>query len=372
MPRAAKVGPGVHRRKDGRYVIDIRWRDASTGAVRRHQQVLPKGVGKEAATLRAAKLFSRALAGEDLGARAPVVAAPTPELPQLRTLGEAIDAHLEWAASYRRRTLEDREYITATLARHLGRDTPLAELTVPRIQAFVAARQKERTRRGSAPAPATINRGVALLRCIVNQEVEAERVPEEVAIRVRRVRLLQEPDGRDRYLRAGEEAKLRAALPRHLVPVMEVLLRTGARLGEIAKLRKEDVDLVERRITIRGTKSGRDRVLYLGDGVLEILRDAIDRSPADCDVVFPTPAGERYPVKSLSRAFSRAIKAAGLRDLHAHDLRHTAATRLARVAPLHVVQRQLGHADVSTTVRRYAHVQDDQLRDAAKVLDTSS
>lgn len=320
--------------------------------------------------MRAAKLFSRALAGEELRAPVPAAVVPAPPVAAARTLGDAIDTHLEWAASYRRRTLEDREYITATLARHLGRDTPLAELTLPRVQEFVAARRKERTPRGGLVAPATINRAIALLRCIVNQEVEAERVPEEVAIRVRRVRLLQEPDGRDRYLRAGEEAKLRAALPRHLVPVMDVLLRTGARLGEIAKLRKDDVDLELRRITIRGTKSNRDRVLYLGDGVLEVLRDAIDRSSAD--VVFPTPAGRPFPVKSLSRAFSRAVKAAGLKDLHAHDLRHTAATRLARVAPLHVVQRQLGHADVSTTVRRYAHVQDDQLRDAAKVLDTSS
>lgn len=368
MPRPAKVGPGVHRRKDGRYVIDIRWRDPSSGDVRRHQQLLPKGIGKEAATLRAAKLFNRALAGDELRPPAPAAAQPTPAAAPLRTLGDALDTHLEWAACYRARTLVDREYTCATLARYLGRDMPLVELDVEKVQAFVATRLKDKTKRGGAPAPATINRELALLRCIVNQEVAAERAPEHVAVRVRRVKLLDEPDHRDRYLRPGEEAKLRAALPKHLLPVMDVLLRTGARLSEIRKLQKDDLDLEQRRMIIRGTKSNRDRVLYLGDGLREILRDAVDRSPVD--VVFPTPAGRMYRLASMSKAFSRAIKAAGLKDLHAHDLRHDVATRLARKHPLHVVQRQLGHADISTTVKRYAHVQDDQLRDAAAFLDT--
>jgi hypothetical protein len=101
--------------------------------------LLPKGIGKEAASLRAAKLFSRALSGEGLQSPRPATPEPLPAAP--RTLGEALDAHLEWAASYRPRTLTDREYLAATLARHLGRDTALADLSVTRIQAFVAARQ---------------------------------------------------------------------------------------------------------------------------------------------------------------------------------------------------------------------------------------
>jgi integrase len=218
--------------------------------------------------------------------------------------------------------------------------------------------------------PATINRALAFLRFVMRQEARADRVPDELAVRVARVELLDEPDGRNRYLRAGEEAKLRASLPSYLVPVMETLLKSAARLGEIAKLRKEDVDLDERRITIRGTKSGRDRVLPIGQKLAELLRDAMDRSSAE--VVFPTPAGRPYKIDSLSRAFARGVKTAGLKDFHAHDLRHTAATRLAAVSPLHVVQRFLGHADVSTTVRRYAHVQDDQLRDAAAFLDAAA
>jgi integrase len=53
-----------------------------------------------------------------------------------------------------------------------------------------------------------------------------------------------------------------------------------------------------------------------------------------------------------------------------HDLRHTAATLLiAAGVPAKVVSEMLGHADVATTLRIYAHVLPNMQRDAATVME---
>jgi integrase len=74
----------------------------------------------------------------------------------------------------------------------------------------------------------------------------------------------------------------------------------------------------------------------------------------------------RVPVApdTLGTAFWRARKAAGIPDIRIHNLRHTAATRTMRkTRNLAVVQRQLGHKRVTTTMR-YAHVAEADLRAA--------
>lgn len=56
------------------------------------------------------------------------------------------------------------------------------------------------------------------------------------------------------------------------------------------------------------------------------------------------------------REFARIIKAAGIRPIKFHGLRHTMATQLLkRRVPVHYVSRRLGHEDELTTIRTYAH-----------------
>jgi integrase len=57
---------------------------------------------------------------------------------------------------------------------------------------------------------------------------------------------------------------------------------------------------------------------------------------------------------------------AGLRDMPLHSLRHTAAAAwLASGHPLMFVQRQLGHASITTTEHHYGHFEATFLKDAA-------
>lgn len=84
-----------------------------------------------------------------------------------------------------------------------------------------------------------------------------------------------------------------------------------------------------------------------------------DQYDASLDLVFPNGyGGIMIPHNITKRSFKQHLAAAGLpRSIRFHDLRHTAATLLlARGVHPKVVSEMLGHADISITLRVYAHV----------------
>jgi integrase len=96
--------------------------------------------------------------------------------------------------------------------------------------------------------------------------------------------------------------------------------------------------------------------------------------------VFAKECGERYGRKDFlglplqannmgEREFARIIKAANVRRISFHGLRHTSATLLlkAGVAP-HVVQQRLGHKRIEMTLGIYAHALPSMQQDAARWL----
>jgi integrase len=69
------------------------------------------------------------------------------------------------------------------------------------------------------------------------------------------------------------------------------------------------------------------------------------------------------------REYAALIKAAGVKRITFHGLRHTCATLLLQAGiPVHVVSERLGHSKVSMTMEVYAHVLPDMQRDAAAKL----
>ncbi len=71
----------------------------------------------------------------------------------------------------------------------------------------------------------------------------------------------------------------------------------------------------------------------------------------------------------LERALRRACKKAGITEFRFHDLRHTFASQLVQLGvDLYTVQRLMGHKDGRMT-QRYAHLSQEKLRGAVKVLD---
>jgi integrase len=84
-------------------------------------------------------------------------------------------------------------------------------------------------------------------------------------------------------------------------------------------------------------------------------------------LVFRGPRGGELSRSDVSRDLHKhALEDAALRrTLRLHDLRHTAASWLAAGLPLIYVQRQLGHASITTTQQVYGHPEESFLRGAA-------
>jgi len=179
-------------------------------------------------------------------------------------------------------------------------------------------------------------------------------------------------EARERVLTGEEMGRLLAECRRsrspYLGPVVELLLETGCRFGEVSRLQWRDVDLDKRTIRLpkRKTKSRRVRIVPLTEHAVAILRDLYQRRVVvdltGADVVFPGKTDRTKPVGQLKTAWTAACRRAGIADFHIHDLRHVVATYLFQSGVgLDQIGRLLGHKSKSVT-SLYAHLGLDELR----------
>jgi integrase len=94
----------------------------------------------------------------------------------------------------------------------------------------------------------------------------------------------------------------------------------------------------------------------MASAVVEALARLKDREhfTDDIDLVFCSSLGNHLDAWALRRRFYRAIKAAGLRRIRFHDLRHAFGTAVVRELDPHTLQGLMGHQHYSTTAR-YTH-----------------
>jgi integrase len=178
-------------------------------------------------------------------------------------------------------------------------------------------------------------------------------------------------DDKGKLTHNGEEKRLLKAAGPWIIAALE----TGARCGELLALIWGDVDLTRGELRISGdaNKTGDGRRLPISPRLSSVL-DMVRLDPAGKRLphharVFGDALGE--PVGSIKKAWETAVllahghkplwtatkalapeSRAALRaiDLHFHDLRHEAGSRMLEAGwPLHHVQRMLGHADVKQT-----------------------
>lgn len=154
---------------------------------------------------------------------------------------------------------------------------------------------------------------------------------------------------RERRLRNGEwERLIQTALSRknaHLAPIIVLAVETGMRRGEILAMTWDDLDLETRLLLIPRSKNGYGRTIPLSTRAVALLA----KLPRTDDRVFPTTAN------ALRLAWQRTTKAAKLDDLHFHDLRHEAVSRLfERGLTIPEVALVSGHRD-TRMLFRYAH-----------------
>lgn len=167
------------------------------------------------------------------------------------------------------------------------------------------------------------------------------------------------PQGRNRILTNEElEQLFKACLPRvkngniWVLPIVKFALASAMRRGEILGLHWHEVDFQKRTAHIPLTKNGTSRTVPLSSEAIEILRGL----PRNLD-------GRVFPINgpNLSVIFDKARKLAKLDDLHFHDLRHMAITRMAEKLP-NVIELSAvsGHKSLAM-LKRYYHPNVEQL-----------
>jgi integrase len=180
-------------------------------------------------------------------------------------------------------------------------------------------------------------------------------------------------------------------------------LDSGARKSELCGLQWSDVDLEQgmiriiRQLTKPGPdptfgppKNGCSRDVRLASETIELLRHhkraqaelkmANRTTYHDLGLVFAKEYGDLTNRKDMiglplqannlgERQFSKIIKAANVKRITFHGMRHTCATLLLQAGePVHVVSKRLGHARVEITLNTYAHVLPDMQKQAAATM----
>jgi integrase len=147
--------------------------------------------------------------------------------------------------------------------------------------------------------------------------------------------------------------------------VIEMLARTGLRVGEFCALTADAVVLIKGRHWLRVPlgKLHNDRYIPLHPGLVELLNDYQATRDDDIDRLIIWNGGPMSR-HQITRILKRIAKAAGIGHVHPHQLRHTLATQaINRGMSLEAVAAMLGHKTLRMTLV-YARVADQTVADA--------
>jgi len=205
----------------------------------------------------------------------------------------------------------------------------------------------------------TVNRELNSLKSFYNKMINWELADINPTNKVRC--FPEKKFARLRYLNEGEIQRLldECRLP-HLRMAVLTALNTGMRKGEILSLRWADIDLENRYIHVEKTKTLKRRDIYINDLLFSALKSWRTHPDTDPEVLFP--------VKTIRRIYTEAVKRAGIADFRFHDLRHTFASHLVmKGVDLATVSELLGHSSIEMTMR-YTHLSREHKMEAVKKL----
>ena len=210
-------------------------------------------------------------------------------------------------------------------------DKKLAALCTEDLQDFT-------TDRLTKVAPATVDRDLDVISQVIRYSADVWKIAavESPFVGLRRPKYFNE---RDRRLKNDEEARLLAAARsdenRYVEPAIILALETAARRGELLSIRKSDVNLEERYALLKDTKNGRSRKVPLSRRAMAVITQLM----ADC-LTDDEPLLNISPNALKIAFFRRVVPASEVADIHFHDLRHEAISRLAESGKFQLIELQ--------------------------------
>lgn len=284
----------------------------------------------------------------------------------------AIDAYI--AAKRLRvsaRTIELEQERLSLVKAHFG-DCLLTSITVGAIANFQETRNKE------GLANRTINMDVGVLSRVLRFHGQWKRLEDHVQMLPERPSLIGRALTDDERKRLLESA---ASNPNweHVYCAAVVAANTSMRPVEVKNLRRRDVDLFRKVVTIAHSKNvSSHRVIPLNSPAIKALARMIERADqlgfTEPDHFLWTASqwGRLDPTKPIRKwdtAWRALREKAELPGLRFHDLRHTIITELAEMGvPDHVLESITGHLS-RRMLEHYSHVRIDAKRKALDALD---
>lgn len=269
-------------------------------------------------------------------------------------LGAALDKYYGCASVQKRGYLQEFYRINvikrSTLSRRLMHEITSVDIADYRDQRLSEVSDKT----GRVCSPATVRLELALLSALYNlARIEWGTCTHNP---VEHVRKPPASRGRTRRLTSQEERKIGRALTKRnleLTAIFQLALETAMRQGEILSLRWEHIDLHIGVAHLPLTKNGSERDVPLSFKARKVLREYA--GPV-CGPVF------NYTSNGFKSAWREVIKDLGIVDLHFHDLRHEAISRLFELGTLNVMEIAAisGHKSLAM-LKRYTHLRATQL-----------
>ncbi len=225
--------------------------------------------------------------------------------------------------------------------------------------------------RAAGKGPATLEAVARLLHRLFAVAVEEDRIAKNPVSRVEVEKVApREPH----FLTQDEVRRIAEEVPEHYRALVSFLAWTGLRIGEASALRVKNLDLTVRTVRvienspevggrkyIGPTKTAKPRTVRFGAGLAAILKAHLAEygTPLDPEsFVFTSLEGGQVRQNNFrKRIFQPAAKRAGINPMPTvHDLRHTAASLMARAGwSMRDAQEQLGHSHATMT-DRYTHL----------------
>ena len=163
-----------------------------------------------------------------------------------------------------------------------------------------------------------------------------------------------------RILKPTEYRALRDAARNdsRMYAIIELLLQTGIRIGELAALRMEDIQ--GDGLHISPIEKHEERNVPLNKPAKEALTRYLSARPKVEDThVFITKSGKPFLVRNIRTAIERYFRLAGIEGAKVNDLRHTfVAHHIKHGVSLVLLSKILGHKRISTTERYLDYVKE--------------
>ena len=158
--------------------------------------------------------------------------------------------------------------------------------------------------------------------------------------------------------------------------MIKLMLDTGLRLAETINLKWKNININSGKINVIEGKGSKDRIVWINNGTLVLLKEWRERQAKELakrgieeEIVytFTTLTNKKLsPGNVRNMVYTYSDKADINKNISPHTFRHTFATDLYRdTKNIRMVQKALGHSDLSTTMI-YTHIVDDDLENAMK------